>query len=86
MSGRLIILPKKSWHVGKRENIEKVLRDERLAEEEAAAARERAREIAQEGIVEKLTKKRSDESVTGLLVRLESLFMQSAVLRLSNNP
>lgn len=58
MSGRLIILPKKSWHPGKRENIEKVLRDERLAEEEAAAARERAREIAQEGIVETLTKKR----------------------------
>lgn len=58
MSGRLIILPKKSWHPGKRENIEKVLRDERLAAEEAAAARERAREIAQEGIVETLTKKR----------------------------
>lgn len=59
MSGRLIILPKKSWHPGKRENIERVLRDERLAAEEAAAARERAREIAQEGIVETLTKKRS---------------------------
>eukprot|EP00904_Undaria_pinnatifida_P005913 jgi/Undpi1/2451/HiC_scaffold_13.g05831.m1 len=58
MSGRLIILPKKSWHPGKRENIEKVLRDERLAKEEAAAARERAREIAQEGIVETLSKKR----------------------------
>lgn len=53
----MIILPKKSWHPGKRENIEKVLRDERLAAEEAAAARERAREIAQEGIVETLTKK-----------------------------
>lgn len=60
MSGRLIILPKKSWHPGKRENIEKVLRDERLAAEEAAAARERAREIAQEGIVETLSKKRYD--------------------------
>lgn len=54
----MIILPKKSWHPGKRENIEKVLRDERLAAEEAAAARERAREIAQEGIVETLSKKR----------------------------
>lgn len=58
MSGRLIILPKKSWHVGKRENIEKVLRDERLAEEEAAAAQERAREIAQERVVETLRTKR----------------------------
>ena len=54
MSGRLIILPKKSWHVGKRENIEKVLRDERIAGEEAAAAKERSREITQEDIVEKL--------------------------------
>lgn len=57
MSGRLIILPKKSWHPGKRENIEKVLRDERLAAEHAAVAHERAREIAQEGIVETLTKR-----------------------------
>ncbi|CAN0111787.1 unnamed protein product [Ectocarpus sp. 6 AP-2014] len=66
MSGRLIILPKKSWHPGKRENIEKVLRDERLAAEEAAAARERAREITQEGIVETLTKKRSaSETIEG---------------------
>lgn len=59
MSGRLIILPKKSWHPGKRENIEKVLRDERIAAEEAEAARNRAREIAQEGIVETLARKRS---------------------------
>lgn len=58
MSGRLIILPKKSWHPGKRENIEKVLRDERLASEEAAQARERAREVTQESIVETLSKKR----------------------------
>lgn len=66
MSGRLIILPKKSWHPGKRENIEKVLRDERLAAEEEAAARERAREIAQEGIVETLTKKRYVFSYTAV--------------------
>lgn len=58
MSGRLIILPKKSWHPGKRENIEKVLRDERLASEEAAQAQERARELTQESIIETLSKKR----------------------------
>ncbi|CAM9664315.1 unnamed protein product [Discosporangium mesarthrocarpum] len=64
MSGRLIILPHKSWHVGKRENIEKVKRDERLAAEEEDVARQRAREVHQEKNVEVLREKRYISAAT----------------------
>jgi hypothetical protein len=43
MSGRLIILPHKSWNVWNRDNIEKVQRDERLHEEEQQRLREKSR-------------------------------------------
>jgi len=39
MSGRLVILPKKSWNVWNRDNREKVLRDERLEREKEEAER-----------------------------------------------
>jgi len=35
MSGRLVILPHKSWNVWNQDNREKVLRDERIQREEA---------------------------------------------------
>jgi hypothetical protein len=43
MSGRLIILPHKSWHVWNRDNVEKVKRDERLHKEEQERKAERQR-------------------------------------------
>jgi len=48
MSGRLVILPKKSWHVWNRENVEKVKRDERLDREKKEKEETRARQLLQE--------------------------------------
>lgn len=44
-SGRLIILPKKSWHVWNQDNREKVLRDERLHREEQDERAEQQRYV-----------------------------------------
>ncbi|GAB5035816.1 Hypothetical protein NocV09_03000280 [Nannochloropsis oceanica] len=48
MSGRLIILPKKSWHVWNQDNREKVLRDERLHREEQDERAEQQRTVDRE--------------------------------------
>ncbi|CAM9472652.1 unnamed protein product [Chrysoparadoxa australica] len=48
MSGRLIILPHKTWHVWKKENIERVKKDERLAREAEEAEGEKQRAVDQE--------------------------------------
>jgi hypothetical protein len=45
-TGRLIILPHKSWHVWNRDNIEKVKRDERLHREAGEAKAEKERQVA----------------------------------------
>lgn len=54
MSGRLIILRHKKWHVWNRENIEKVKKDERLHREELEANARKSRDINAEHIMETL--------------------------------
>ncbi|KAG5188035.1 hypothetical protein JKP88DRAFT_306193 [Tribonema minus] len=61
MSGRLIILPKKSWHVWRRDNLERVKRDERLAAEAQEEADEKAQRADQEIRVETLKRKREQQ-------------------------
>ena len=58
MSGRLIILPKKSYNPWKPENVERVLRDERLERERQAQLEEADRKKQSEDRVELLKKKR----------------------------
>eukprot|EP00953_Heterococcus_sp_UTEX-ZZ885_P042235 21477-Heterococcus_DN1.PRE.6 len=70
MSGRLIILPKKTWHVWRRDNIERVKRDERLAAEADEALEQKQRDIEQELRLETLKKRQhlsssSSSSSTG---------------------
>jgi hypothetical protein len=48
MSGRLVILPHKSWNVWNQDNREKVLRDERLHKEQEDAAVEKNNKLLQE--------------------------------------
>lgn len=55
MSGRLVILPHKSWNVWNRDNREKVARDERLFQEAQSALIAKEREILQEQQLELLT-------------------------------
>eukprot|EP00607_Mallomonas_marina_P005810 CAMPEP_0182438894 /NCGR_PEP_ID=MMETSP1167-20130531/86087_1 /TAXON_ID=2988 /ORGANISM="Mallomonas Sp, Strain CCMP3275" /LENGTH=167 /DNA_ID=CAMNT_0024632437 /DNA_START=89 /DNA_END=589 /DNA_ORIENTATION=- len=57
MSGRLIILPKKSWHVWNRENVEKVKRDERIDREEKSKKEIEARSAYQESTLTTLQKR-----------------------------
>ena len=65
MSGRLIILPHKSWNVWGRENKEKVARDERLAKE--ADEREAKERVNREQTLrlDKLRRKRRDGGEDG---------------------
>lgn len=52
--GGLRILPHKSWHVWRRENIERVLRDERLQAEQQQKAEQKRRGVEQERRAEAL--------------------------------
>lgn len=61
MSGRLIILPHKSWNVWNRDNREKVARDERLHKEEEAANEKERRQKFQEHQFEVLSRLQSDD-------------------------
>lgn len=54
MSGRLVILPHKSWNVWNQDNREKVLRDERLHREAEEAKAAREKQLQQEQNLEQL--------------------------------
>lgn len=54
MSGRLVILPHKSWNVWNQDNREKVARDERLHREAEEAKAEKAKLLLQEQNLEQL--------------------------------
>ena len=60
MSGRLIILPKKSYNPWKPENVERVLRDERLERERQAQLEESDRKKQSEDRVELLKQRKRD--------------------------
>lgn len=54
MSGRLRILPHKSWHVWTTENIDKVKRDERIHKEEIENLSKKSRDIKSEQLLSQL--------------------------------
>ena len=60
MSGRLVILPHKSWNVWNQDNREKVARDERLHREAEAAKAENEKRLIQE---QNLSILRADDSI-----------------------
>ena len=62
MSGRLVILRHKSWHVWNQDNQEKVLRDERLEKEKEEESKSKNRELLQEQQREVLLKTSSNSS------------------------
>ena len=65
MSGRLIILPKKSWHVWRQDNLERVIRDERLAAEAKEKEDIKERDAETEKRIELISKrKRQDNAGT----------------------
>jgi len=57
MSGRLILLPHKTWNVWNREAIAKVRNDEKAHEEELEAARQKKLKVESEARIELLRKK-----------------------------
>jgi hypothetical protein len=62
MSGRLVILPHKSWHVWNKDNREKVLRDERLHREEEERRATANRQLVQEQTNELLLRQQGEQA------------------------
>ena len=69
MSGRLIILPKKSWNVWNRENIAKVRNDEKEHCEKMEKERNRQLHVDSEARLDLLKKKNKPETVEGQAVQ-----------------
>jgi len=66
MSGRLVILPHKSWNVWNQDNREKVARDERLHREAEEAKAQKEKELLQEHNIEHLRSNTGDNSVNDI--------------------
>lgn len=66
MSGRLVILRHKSWHVWNQDNQEKVLRDERLAREAEVEKKTEEKQKLQEKNLELLTGEKATTSSSSL--------------------
>jgi hypothetical protein len=64
MSGRLILLPHKTWNVWNREAIAKVRNDEKAHEEELEAARQKKLKVESEARIELLRKRQQGSNQT----------------------
>jgi hypothetical protein len=70
MSGRLVILRHKSWNVWNQDNREKVLRDQRLHQEEVSRKVEQEKKNSQELNLEILKSTAVDSSSAGRILRI----------------